>query len=258
MPEPDRVTRGADGKLTVETRGGQGLLRDMIADYYAAHFETNPNRRQELLLRANARGGLHEQTRLQTYIAGALDAPIADLLMPHAHAEIDKRHGHGLSAAVHALCDRLLPPICKRLEKAWEDFSTLAMMELTLPDAVLHLSQPLPSEPGRPVYPPLLATIDDPPLRRVLSDYDALDIATNESLAERIEDRFASLLHLGHPVHPAMIAAGATDWTNLRQRMKLIFALFRSRADDFALASQPFTDVQRAAIASGTVPPGPL
>jgi hypothetical protein len=259
MPEPDRATMSADGTITAEARGGQGLLRDMIADYHHARFETDAKRRAELVLRANARGGLHEQTRLQTYIAGSLDAPIEDVLMPHAHAQIDAKHSGAAAAAKHALVDSILPAICRRLEKAWEDFSTLSLMELTLPDAVLHLSRPLPAEKGRPIYPEILATIDDPTLRGILADYGALDIATaKESVIDRVEDRFASLLGLGHPKHPAMVDAGAIDWVDLRQRMKYIFALFRSRADDLHLVSQPFTFLQRELIDGGHVPPGPL
>lgn len=258
MPEPDTATPGPDGTLVVVARGGQGLLRDMAADYYAARFETDPKRRAELVLRANARGGLHEQTRLQTYIAGSLDAPIEDTLVPHARTQIDANHRGPAAAARHALVDTILPAICRRLEKAWEDFSTLALMELTLPDGVLHLSKPLPAEQGCPIYPPLLATIDDPVLRELLTEYGALDLAQRESLIDRVEDRFASLLGLGHPRHPAMVDAGAIDWVDLRQRMTYIFALFRSRADDVHLAGEPFSPFQRIAIDAGKVPEGPL
>lgn len=258
MPEPDHVTLNADGTFTVETRGGQGLMRDMIADYYAAKFETDPKRRAELLLRGNARGGLHEQTRLQTYIAGSLDAPIENALVPHAHGQVDANHRGAAADARHALVDSILPAICRRLEKAWEDFATLALMELLLPDGVLHLSKPLPAEVGRPIYPPTLATIDDPTLRELLGEYGALELAPHESLVDRIEDRFAALLGLGHPQHLAMIDAGAINWVELPQRMKYIFALFRSRADDLHLTAPPFSSIQRVLIEGGQVPAGPL
>jgi hypothetical protein len=57
-------------------RGGQTLLRKALAGYAAARRCEDPHRAAELMLLANARIGLHEQIRLQRYIAGSINAPI--------------------------------------------------------------------------------------------------------------------------------------------------------------------------------------
>lgn len=53
-------------------RGGQDQLRQAFEAYYRAKFESNKDKKQELMLLGNARIGFHEQTRLQSDIEGAL------------------------------------------------------------------------------------------------------------------------------------------------------------------------------------------
>jgi hypothetical protein len=50
----------------------------------------------------------------------------------------------------------------------------------------------------------------------------------------------------------------AADWTDIRDRMNYIVDLFRSRHFDDGLFSEPYTEVQVAAIHAGAVPEGPL
>lgn len=259
-PEPDDAVWDSERRTLVSTpRGGQDELSAMITACYQAMFERDPKRRSELLLRANAHGGIHEQTRLQTYIAGSLDAPIADTLLAHVHAHVDKTVEHATARSViHRMVDEVIPAVGRRIEEAWESLATAAMMELTLPDGVIHLGNPIPAEPGGPLIPPELATIDDPALRAILEKYDALDVKEEPSLLERVRRRLASLIGLGHPETPSLLAAAAHDWVDLSQRMRFILVLFRSRADDAHLASPPFDAAQRDAILGGRVPAGPL
>jgi hypothetical protein len=77
-------------------------------------------------------------------------------------------------------------------------------------------------------------------------------------LLERVKHRIESLIGLGHPETPSLLAAAAHDWVNLSQRMRFILVLFRSRADDSHLVQQPFSSTQRSAILGGEVPAGPL
>jgi len=250
-PQPD-VTRW-DGKTLIgEQRGGQSMLRDMATALYRAMHEPDPKTRAELLLLANAYGGIHEQTRLQTYIAGSLNAPFEEVLIGHVHDQLD-------DGAKRSLATTLIRPIANLLEKAWNDFATLTMMELYLPDGTIHLSRPLPPDPGGPLVPKDLEEIVDPTLRTVLSRYEALDLDIEERFIDRLEDRFAALIGLGHrPSHAQAVAVGAVDWVSLPQRMRYILTLFRMRAQDRHLIAQPFTDAQRVKMDEGVVPEGPL
>lgn len=259
-PEPDGAVWDPEKNTFIATpRGGQDELVGMITACYQAMFEKNGKRRSEILLRANAHGGIHEQTRLQTYIAGSLDAPIADTLLAHVHTHVDKNIDHETTRGfLHRLVDEVVPSVGRRVEEAWESFATAAMMELTLPDGVIHLGNPIPAEPGEPLIPPELATIEDPDLRAVLEKYNALDVKEEPSLFERFKHKLESLVGLGHPETPSLLAAAAHDWVDLSQRMRFILVLFRSRADDAHLVLPPFTAAQRDAILSGTVPKGPL
>jgi hypothetical protein len=259
-PAPDKAEWDAARKeMVVTPMGGQAQLRGMVGSYYQAMFETDPKRRAELLLLGNARGGIHEQTRLQTYIAGSLDAPIADTLLAHAHAKVeDTVPTHTLRHAAHALIDEILPALGRRIEKAWEELATVEMMALTLPDGVIHLGNPVPAAPGMPLIPQSLQTIENPELRGLLQDYDALDVKEESTTLDKVEARFANLLGLGHPVTKALLAAGAHDWVDFNQRMRFILVLFRSRAEDVNLVVEPFSAAQLAVLRDGRVPPGPL
>ena len=256
-PEPDKVWFDK-GQIKSKRMGGQVLLREMSESYYRAMFETDAKARAELLLLANARGGLHEQTRLQTYIAGSLNAPIQDTILGHAHDHVDEHVHESLRDEVHSFVDRFVPSVTKELEEAWHDFATIAMMTLTLPDGTIHLARPIPPDPGTPIVPPTLETIENPELRAILEKFDALDPPERESVLARAEDSFASLLGLGHNPSHVHLAVGAVDWVSLDQRMRFILALFRSRADDAHLFQQPFTGEQRTGISAGEIPKGPL
>ena len=212
--------------------GGQSLLREAMEHLLAAAREEDPKRRAARMLVANAQTGLHEQIRLQPFIAGSLDAPIADSLGRVWAAHNDSAP-EGLWGKIHALWDRLGAAVIREAEDVWSDVATAALMTLAVPGQVLHLGRVLPPPADAPLYPPILQKIDDP---------DALDLIQ--------QYRAADPKGLGD--------VGATDWTRLDQRMRYIIALFRSRQCDPQLLQQPFTDTQHAAIVAGDVPDGPL
>lgn len=250
-PEPDITAWDPDRRaIVVKTAGGQGKLREMVANYYAAMFEKDPKRRAELLLLANAQGGIHEQTRLQPYIAGSIDAPLTETLLAHTHDHVEQTVATApLRAGLHAFVDTTFPAIGRAIEKLWEEFSTVEMMKLTLPDGVIRLGYPIPQEGGERIIPSDLVTIENPALRALLADYDAL---------ERLHDGIAKLLGHDHTVTKFVLAAAAHDWVDYRERMRFIMALFRSRAEDGNLTAQPFTATQLADIRSGRLPVGPM
>jgi len=255
-PEPDAVEWGPRRMLLGQARGGQVMLRGMVAQLYRAMFEPDPRKRAQAVLHANALGGLHEQTRLQTYIAGGIDAPLANTLLAWAHKHVDRNAPAVERGLLHTTVDTIMPTLGRTIEDAWRHFSTDLLMTLTLPDGVLHLGQPLPQDAGAPVFPPALATIDDPELAAVLDRFGALDVQVGHSAFDWLKDRVRSLFEAKPRPAVARADVGALDWTRLEQRMRFILTLFRVRQQDAHLFAPPFTDEQRAAMFAGRIPQG--
>ena len=250
-PEPDEVEWGPHRTLVPRPRGGQALLRGMVGRLYRAMFETDPKRRAEHLLLTNALGGIHEQTRLQTYIVGGIDAPIAATLLSWAHRHVDRHAPEVRREHLHGAVDQRMPVLARLIEKAWHAFSTDLLMTLTLPDGVLHLGSSIPHDNGTPLIPPALQTIEDPELTAVLDRYGALDVRVDHSVFGWLKARISALFG-DTDVDPGDLAdAGALDWTDFGQRMRFILTLFRVRQQDKDLFAQPFSDEQRAAIFAG-------
>jgi hypothetical protein len=105
-------------------------------------------------------------------------------------------------------------------------------MTLRLPDGDLHLGKDLPPVVGQPLFPAALQHIELDALRGLLSTYHADGSSADGS--------------------------AAVDWAEIPERMHFILTLFRSRQQYLLLFEQPFTEAQRAAIAIGRLPEGPL
>ena len=90
----------ADGKTTAldalaaklrpgpSERGGQALLMSALKTYAAARAEKDPRRKAAHMLLANAEVGLHEQIRLQPFIAGSINAPVRDAIAQVLEAQV--------------------------------------------------------------------------------------------------------------------------------------------------------------------------
>ena len=214
-------------------RNGQSLLREAIENFLDAARERDPLKKAQHMLLANAQTGLHEQIRLQPYIAGSLNAPIEETLGAiwddhGAHAE-----QHSLLDRVHALWDRLGAAIVHDAEKAWGMFSAEELMTLSVPGQVLRLGDTLPPVRGKPLYPRDLVQIQNEGAHDLLMQYDALD-------------------------PHAQGEVGADDWSALAQRMRYILALFRSRQQEASMLQQPFSSAQLTSLWANRVPTGPL
>ncbi|HKU37887.1 MAG TPA: hypothetical protein VJR89_07065 [Polyangiales bacterium] len=259
--EPDKVHIDPKTReLELIARGGQSLLRDAATHYYHAKFELDVKRRAERILLANATVGLHEQTRLQTYIAGALDAPIGNMLVNATHDALAERVGNEvLGPRGYALVDRLLSPITDHVQDVFHRFATELMMTLKLPDGTLRLGRDLPASPGQPLFPPVLETIENAELGMMLAQFEALAERSEEHDALRhLEDVAEDLLgKLGIDRHVA-IGTGADDWVLLSQRMRYILELFRSRQQNQLLLQPIFTREQVQALQQRRIPSGPL
>ncbi|MEY4578361.1 MAG: hypothetical protein RL701_3064 [Pseudomonadota bacterium] len=246
--------------LKLLSHGGQSLLRDAARHFYGAKFETDPKRRAERILLANANIGLHEQTRLQTYIAGALAAPIKEVLVDTTHSALAERFGNDiLGSRGYAVVDRLLAPISDHVQTTFRRFATELMMTLKLPDGTLRLGRDLPAAPGQPLFPPALVHIQDPALSGLLEQYRALAERSEErDVLRHLEESAEALLtQLGLDSHIAL-GTGADDWTALSQRMRYIMELFRSRQQNQLLLQPTFTTAQVIEMLAGRIPNGPL
>jgi hypothetical protein len=285
---PDQVAQHpATHELELLERGGQARLGDALRHYYHAKFEPDAKRKAERILLANAHIGLHEQTRLQTYIRGALDAPVRRLLEGDAHAlpscALTTHHSSWFSLKAQNLFRR---------------FATERVLTLSLPDSQLRLGQDLRAAPGHPLTPSLLQDIEHPELGRVLSRYAplaelprpvrktglltrvgetcgcrrlfALDTPFTGIDAARGTCREGSLEQPPPPAAriPARVlpreqahvapGTGAQDWASLHQRMRFILELFRSRQRNQRLLEPTFSPAQVDVLKGGRIPHGPL
>src|SRR5690606_19243698 len=71
------------------------LLKEAFGHYAQAMFEKDPNKKAELMLLANDKIGLHEQTQLQPYVEKALNAPVKETFRKFLQ--------EGIEGAVNAL-----------------------------------------------------------------------------------------------------------------------------------------------------------
>jgi hypothetical protein len=187
--------------------GGQHLLRAALRNYANARSQPDGRRKAALMLLANGQVGLHEQIRLQPFIAASIDAPIST-----AVAEALNTVGASLpepaANELRAITTRLGRPIAKGAARLWEEFATRELMTLSLPDGNLMLGRDLPAPRGQPLYPPLLDPISEPETAALLESFDAYSATATGS--------------------------GAIDWAQLRDRMRYIldpFSLPPTRRD---------------------------
>jgi hypothetical protein len=104
---------------------------------------------------------------------------------------------------------------------------TELLMTLRMPGVLVHLGRDVRGE-----FPPELREIDHPPLRALLATID--------------------------PTPNATTGSGATDWSNLRERMRFIADLFRCWHAKPELFTAPYTAAQVAEIWQGRRPSGDL
>lgn len=216
------------------SKDGQSLLHEALEHFIAAARESDPMLKAQHMLIANAQTGLHEQIRLQPFIAGSLNAPVEDVLHGLWQDHHNAAPEPSLFGRIHALWDRMGHAVVYDAEKAWDTFSSIELMTLAVPGQMLHLGSALPPVlQHKPLYPEMLIEIKNHEAYALLEQYDALD--------PHAEGR-----------------VGANDWTSLAQRMRYILALFRSRQQEATILGQPFSDAQHAELWLDRVPSGAL
>jgi hypothetical protein len=211
---------------------GERLLTQAFARYEQLRSERDPKRRAELALLANLEIGLHEQTRLQPQILEALDAGSAteedlgrralEALFPSA-----TRWWPAVRRPAAATIGVLARAIQRAASKLAREAITDSFMVLALPGRVLALGTNLAD-----AYPTVLAEPVDPELNELLARFE--------------------------PVAPAPDDCGASDWSDLHQRMHYIVHLFRAFHLSEKLSEPPFNQDQVASFSRGVIPEGEL
>jgi hypothetical protein len=211
--------------------GGQDLLANAVRDFHAALHEKDQYKKAELMLRANAQTGLHEQIRLQPYIAAAMEAPLPKTFSSHAKKHLTDNipdHKHHL---LHSIFDQYITPITHKVHNAWLNMSTHYLMTLVLPDGVLHLGHDLPKPEGANLFPDHLVNLRDEGLNNLLHQFQA------------------------HTITPH---CKARNWSVLEDRMHYILNLFRSRQQHRPLHLSPFETLQIEHLHENKMPMGKL
>lgn len=201
-------------------RGPNGPVANAFRLYAQAQFETNPDRKAELMCQANAMVGQHEQAVLQPYIERALNAPLEAVTR-----QVERRIAEAVAAlpdGVFKTADEIAFIVDHGVVNAVRDAVqplargalTRWMMDLSLPNETLHLGQDVPLAPGQSSpFPPALGSLD-PDTQALLDQFGAG--GSN------------------------LTGTGATDWADYSQRMKYIASMFRSRQQDPSLFRPPF------------------
>ncbi len=206
-------------------QGGQDALAQAFRNYFEASLVADERGRVELILLGNVQIGLHEQTRLQPNIAGALDAPFSESVYERFGAAGPKF----LHPVLRGLVRLIVRFFARNLLEDWQRLATRLLMKLAAPNGdEIPLGHDLPPER----FDPLLTRLQNPELTAFLGRYEP-DLTTTRGSA-------------------------AVNWTALGDRMRFIGELFRVSQRDPSWFEQPFTDAQRLEIEAGRVPRGKL
>jgi len=231
-----RLLDELDLKTGLPEEGGQSLLRAAAGHFYQARFTSQPDRKAELILLANAQTGLHEQVRLQAAIARSLQLPSDAALRTLSDRVFSSMALESARLRLRELLENRAEPLFaefdRELNHIWRQCVTRIFMTLRLPDGEIHLGKDLQRSPGRQLFPPDLQSVEMSELRDMLATYHADASTADES--------------------------GAVDWADIPERMHFILTLFRARQQDSRLFEQPFSEAQRRAIAAGRIPQGAL
>jgi hypothetical protein len=217
---------------------GQDFLREAFGYCYRALHTQDPQERLELLLLANLEIGYHEQIRLQPEINEALEAPVVSpqefarnlvaVLIPGGGWRAGLARGMLRSLGRLVGFDAAAEGYVQAARRRVQELVTEAMMVIELPPGQrVRLGDDL-----RANFPPELAIVANPDLRRLLAEID--------------------------PTPDSVSGSGAQFWGDLPDRLHFIADLFRCYATDARLNQPPFSAEQQAAIKAGRMPEGRL
>lgn len=231
--DPARLTKAELGAFVGSLKDGpaeedgQDSLKVAFTSYFAGARADNAKERAEYVLYGNLLIGLHEQTRLQSYIAGAIDAPFEE----RSYERMLAAQPDWLERLTRPVFRALLSALKEELEDRWERLVTRYLMTLALPGGnLLQLGEDIPV--GVAPFPSVLNPLEYQELKKLVSSYD--------------------------PHLDSLKGSGARNWTELGNRMAFIADLFRSRQQDGTLSRPPFSEDQLSVLARDQRPDGPL
>ncbi len=213
---------GFDPRTLDESPDGQELLIGAFASYLEASWEPDPDARAELVFVGNAMVGLHEQTRVDPEVLGALALPEARPLV----ARWERSSLRAALSRARGAASTLLPsPVLRGARALLRTGGALGsvaavgtlLMELRVGADVLALCEDITPVMGEE-FPAHLRTFD---------------IAR-----PHVRARLARVMALDKTPH-TLRGSAATDWTRLDQRMNFILDLFRSRQQSPAMFGHP-------------------
>ena len=258
--QPDLVAVDpATRALSTSQQGGQAWLASAARHYYEAAYAPDAKSRAELVLLGNGEIGMHEQTRLEPYLCGSLDACVTDVVSDRwKSALLERVVEHETRGRLEQRLTEVLAHLSPKLASAFQKFATRTMMTLQLPGQLVHMGRDLRAPLGAPLYPALVEELHHPTLREVFQRFRCLDtgVPHKAGIAARFHEVFDEIEE--DVTGPIGFGTAASDWTSFEQRMRFILPLFRSRHQTMGLLAKPFSDEQIASIRRGVVPSGPL
>jgi hypothetical protein len=176
---PEGLDEFCEGLKPGPPPDGQDLLKLAFRQYHRAWFSFDPQQRDESLLFGNLLVGVHEQTRLQPEIEGAMNA-----------ASVDPDELCACLPAPPTMFRPLLRTFCGKLAGHVRKVVTNCMMTITLPGPeTLRLGHDL-----RAKFPENLRSLRDPELRAFAAKVDPTPDSLRGSGARDWAD-FAQRMH---------------------------------------------------------------
>ncbi len=224
-PDYARLAQFLDDHFTTGSfaAGGQAWLRESLAAFYQARFETNRKRKAELIFLGNILLALHEQSRLQPVIEQTLAVPF-DLFAEGLIPETNEEMGWFRSKVVNRAVGFSREMVLRSVTRMW--------MTYTLPHREMKLGLDVIAPTGLLNFPQELLVIENQRCREIIRQFD-----------------------LGADT---LAGSGAANWASLEDRMGFIIDFFRSHQKDKRLFTPPFTPEQVATIKAGRFPGGVL
>jgi hypothetical protein len=230
--DPDKTARFCAALGPGEPPGGQRLLSQAFTSYCEARFQSGQEK-AELMLLANLSAGFHEQIRLQSEIAEALNAALdttgelkrnlMTVLLPDFYM-----HARARVLPGQTYLDAVLARLIREVNRLIRQVITDHLMTLNLAGTeVLRLGRDLHG-----TFPQLLGQIRNAGLREMLERVDVTPNSLNDS--------------------------GAEDWADFTDRMHFIADFFRVYQERPHLFAPPFTTEQVELLKSGVRPGGRL
>jgi hypothetical protein len=231
-----KTARFCAGFRSGEPPDGQRLLGEAFTAYGEARFQGDAKQKAELTYYANLLIGLHEQTRLQPEIAEALD--VSTGVVEAFRRRLLGALLPGLWVRLRHVVARLLRrrlPLDDAVDRLAEQVRRLARRVMTSSLMTLHLPRGDVLRLGSDLTGDFPVALQHPTLERLRTVLDRID-ATPGGLA----------------------GSGASDWSDIHERMDFIANLFRLYHERRSLFDAPFTADQVAALQAGARPEGRL